>query len=434
MARTNTPVRSSQLRTHEGAISSRINPKEQLRRTLLACLLWERSFYEDGVSVAERIAASAGRCSPEFISGLAKEARNEYRLRHAPLWLVMSLLRRGGSTAGQTLTDVIQRPDEITEALAMYWRDGRIPLSKQLKVGLANAFNKFDEYQFAKYNRNSEIKLKDVLFMVHPKPKDADQQKIFDRIVKDDLAIPETWEVKLSSGQNKVEVFTDLIKRKKLGHMALLRNLRNMDGVDEDLINQSIIEGAKHSKVLPFRYLSAAKAAPRFEESLDIAMQSSMSEMPKLKGTTVLLVDVSLSMNNMLSDRSTLNRLDAAAALAVLVREISEDCVLFAFSHQLQDLPSRRGMSLIDAIRNTNRSNTRLGKSVTELHTFRKSEYDRVIIITDEQSRDQVPAPKGKGYILNVASYQNGIGYGTYTHITGWSEQSIRYIQEIESV
>ena len=433
MARLNTPVRSNPVHTHEGAKASRVNPNEQLRRSVLSCLLWENTFYESGESIADRISNTADKCSPEFVSALAKEARNQYRLRHAPLWLCMSLIRRGGKLAGQTLTDVIQRPDEITEALSMYWKDGKRPLSKQLKIGLANAFNKFDEYQLAKYNRDSAIKLRDALFMVHAKPKDDAQGEIFKRLVNNELAIPETWEVKLSGGQNKAEAFTDLLKRNKLGYMALLRNLRNMHeaGVDRALVKKKILAGASKSKALPFRFLSAAKAAPSFEAELDLAMQQSVSEMPKLPGTTVLLVDVSTSMSwSGVSEKSDLTRIDAAAALAALAREVCEDCFIYMFATGMTEAPARRGMALIDAIKKNVGGGTNMGGAVAYINQNVK--HDRLIVVTDEQSRTPVPNPVAKGYILNVATFENGVGYGPFTHINGWSEQSIRYIQETE--
>jgi hypothetical protein len=31
-----------------------------------------------------------------------------------------------------------------------------------------------------------------------------------------------------------------------------------------------------------------------------------------------------------------------------------------------------------------------------------------------------------------VASYKNGVGYGAWTHIDGWSELVIEYIRELE--
>jgi len=58
---------------------------------------------------------------------------------------------------------------------------------------------------------------------------------------------------------------------------------------------------------------------------------------------------------------------------------------------------------------------------------------DRLIVITDEQSRDPVPDPLGVGYMINVASFKNGIGYGAWHHIDGWSEAVIDYIKAYEA-
>ncbi len=67
-------------------------------------------------------------------------------------------------------------------------------------------------------------------------------------------------------------------------------------------------------------------------------------------------------------------------------------------------------------------------------HSTRSDErYDRIIVITDEQSHDRVAAPRGKGYVINVASARNGVGYGPWVHIDGFSEAVINYIRELEN-
>jgi 60 kDa SS-A/Ro ribonucleoprotein len=55
-----------------------------------------------------------------------------------------------------------------------------------------------------------------------------------------------------------------------------------------------------------------------------------------------------------------------------------------------------------------------------------------LIVITDEQAHDRVPAPSGKGYLINVASHKNGVGYGKWMHIDGWSEAVIECIRALE--
>ena len=39
----------------------------------------------------------------------------------------------------------------------------------------------------------------------------------------------------------------------------------------------------------------------------------------------------------------------------------------------------------------------------------------------------------GKVYVINVASARNGVGYGPWVHIDGFSETVINYIRELEN-
>ena len=421
--------------THEGGIASHVSPIEELRRTVLACMLWESNFYEDGQSVADRIKALVPKCSPGDVSELAIEAREKQKLRHAPLKLVRELARYPSRfPVADTLARVIQRADELSEFLAMYWNgDGKKPIAKQVKKGLAKAFRKFDEYALAKYNRDSAIKLRDVLFMVHAKPKDEEQAALWKRLVDGQLVAPDTWEVALSGGADKKEVFERLIREKKLGYLALLRNLRNMHeaGVDRELVFEALRVGAVKSKALPFRFVAAARAVPSWEPVIDEAMQLAMGGAEKLPGSTIVLVDVSGSMDSQLSAKSDLRRLDAAAALAVLIRGICSDARVFTFSNALVEVPARQGMALIDAIIESQpHGGTYLGGAVEKLRQTAKA--DRLIVVTDEQTADQVGKPVGRGYVINVATNQNGVGYGDWVKINGWSESAVEYIAELE--
>jgi hypothetical protein len=421
-------------RTHEGAAARHIPAELELRRSVLACLLWESQFYEDGVEIAGRIAELVPRVAAERVGALAIEAREQMKLRHAPLLLVREMARNKTHRApvSETLARVIQRADELAEFVAIYWKDGRGPLSGQVKKGLAAAFPKFDEYQLAKYDRGGPIKLRDVLFLCHAKPRDEAQAAVWKRLIWGRLTTPDTWEVALSSGADKREAWERLLREHKLGALALLRNLRNLReaGVDESLVLKALREMST-TRVLPFRFLAAARYAPQWEEALEQAMLKSVASAEKLPGKTVVLVDVSGSMTAPLSRRSEMQRTDAAYGLAVLVREIGEKVRVFSFSDNLVEVPARRGFALRDAIdASQHHSATYLGKAVEELN--RKEKWDRLIVVTDEQAHDTVPAPNGKGYVINVASYKNGVGYGKWTHIDGWSESVIEYIRALE--
>jgi len=422
-------------RTHEGAPAVVITPEQALRRSVLSCMLWENQFYEDGVSIAGRIRELVPKVEAAKVAALAVEARTNMKLRHVPLLLVREMARHAThrSLVADTLVRVIQRADELAEFVAIYWADGRAPLSAQVKKGLAAAFTRFDEYALAKYDRAGAVRLRDVLFLCHAKPVDAAQAALWKRLIAGELATPDTWEVALSTGESagdKHAAWTRLLSERKLGALALLRNLRNIKdaNVEEHLVLNAL-DAMKTDRVLPFRFLAAARYAPQWEEMLERAMFRALADKPRLTGHTVLMVDVSGSMVAPLSRRSEMLRTDAAYGLAVLLRELAEKVTIYTFSTAAKQVPARRGFALRDAMEASQpHGATNLGASLDAV----KDSHDRIIVITDEQSHDRVPAPRAAGYIINVASYKNGVGYGPWNHIDGWSESIIDYIRELE--
>ena len=426
---------AARLRTHEGAPAVRVTPELALRRSVLACMLWENEFYEDGVAIAGRIRELVPKVEATKVAALAVEARTAMKLRHAPLLLVREMARHATHRAlvAETMASVIQRADELAEFVAIYWRDGRAPLSGQVKKGLAAAFPKFDEYALAKYDRAGAVRLRDVLFLCHAKPRDAEQAAVWKRLVDAELTTPDTWEVALSAGGDKRANWERLLLERKLGALALLRNLRNMKdaGVAEELV-VSALDAMKTDRVLPFRFLAAARYAPQWETELERAMFRAVADHERLAGRTVILVDVSGSMVAPLSRKSEMLRTDAAYGLAVLLREVAEKVSVYTFSDGLKQVPARRGFALRDAMDASQpHSSTQLGAAMDGI----REKYDRIVVVTDEQSHDRVPAPKGVGYMINVASAKNGAGYGSgWSHIDGWSEAVVEYIRELERV
>lgn len=431
--------KAAKIYTHEGAVAKHISAEKQLRRTIMSCFLWEDTFYENGISISERISSLIPLVKPSIVGRMAIEARERMKLRHLPLFIVrvMATLPTHKKYVARTLFKIIQRPDELTEFLAIYWKDKKQPLSAQVKKGLAWAFVKFDEYQLAKYNRNHAIKLKDVLFLCHAKPKNKEQDDLWKRLINDDLKTPDTWEVALSAsnGENIKETWERLLINNKLGALALLRNLRNMlwENVNENLII-SALENINTKKVLPFRFIEAAKHAIKLEPSIERAMLASLKDFKKLKGTTVLLIDKSISMNGAVSRNSDLTRNDAANALAILLREICDKCYIVTFSNDAKLVPARRGFALADAINGSLISGGTYIRPAFKL--IRSLSYDRLIVITDEQLHDTMPsAPSGiKSYLINIAAYKTGVGYYDWIHIDGWSEHVISFISEYEDI
>lgn len=267
---------------HEGAKAWRMAPEWELYTTVVTTMCVGDKFYETGDERVKRIATLVKKVDPEFTAQLAVYAREQMHLRSVPMLLLVELSKyhNENSLVSRTVARVVQRADEITELLMCYqWRSKRDDLkhlSHQLRKGLSQAFNKFDEYQFAKYNRKDRrVSLRDALIIVHPKPKDETQSKIFEKIKTDTLSTPYTWETELSAvGQNhlstsqkkkaKRQAWLQLIESHRLGYMATLRNLRNILklGVDDKTMESlcqflANPDAVRNSKQLPFRFLSA---------------------------------------------------------------------------------------------------------------------------------------------------------------------------------
>lgn len=425
----NKAIKREPVYTYEGGKASHISEFEELKRATMSCLLWEDEFYEDGISIADRIATLTEKCIKngyyKEVMALLNLVKFDMKLRHCPLWMIVSIFKAGGTVNKNIIADILTRPDDMGELLALYNKDGKKPLANQLKKGIALAFEKFDEYQLSKWNRNANYKLVDIANLCHPKKTEA-----IDKLIKGTLSTPETWEVLYSAAgkdiEKKKESWNVLLNNNKLPDMAFLKNIRNMleVGISKDIIVNRI-NNIRNGKLLPIDYIRAAENNPSIENELETKFLSSFNKQ-KLEGKTAILVDVSGSMY------FNKDRTKYANALAMIGREMCENVDIYTFSNDNVLVPNRRGFALIDAIdKSQEHRGTYLWKSVS---IASDKDYNRIIVITDEQSYDSpVQAKNSNCYIVNVSTYNKGVGYEYgYKHINGFSDKIFDYIFEIE--
>ncbi len=439
MAQTNRAVK--QPTTHEGGRGRQFPPAVELKRTVATCMLWEPTFYESGDSIAQRIADLATKVDPLQVDEIAHWAKHELKLRHVPLYLALHTLGRYDG-ARALIRTLVQRPDELAEMLSMWFHikgrkpgdKDRPPIPAALKKGLADAFTKFDEYQLAKWNRmDKAIKLRDVLFLTHPKPVDAKQAALWEALVDGKLKTPDTWETRLSAGQEKGQAFADLLKAGKLGATALLKNLRNMDegGTDRALVVEGLRK-ANWKKVLPFRFMSAWMAAPSFSVQLDEAFQQASKAARCPSGRALVLVDVSGSMTIPVSQKSTLSRVDAAGCMAATIQAAMDDSVVWHFSND-SDMTPGQGLGLVQSLRNVCGGGTYIGGALKNMaNHYLGQKWDWLFIITDEQAHDTITVlPHAERIVVvNVAPYQTGVALDkNITRIHGFSEGILSYLE-----
>lgn len=433
--KTNAKARGTGPRTFEGGPASPQKPLEMLRRTVMSCLLWEDNFYEDGEAVADRIKNLVKACVAKGqaldVFNLALEAKNEQKLRHTPLWILVALFENHIATAPQ-VEALIQRADEPAELLAMWWKDGKRPIPKQMKIGIGEALRKFDAYQLAKYDRDGAIKIRDVFRLVRPKPKDQTQSDLWKLAVARSLPIPGTWENELSAGKDKKETWTRLILEEKLGDLAFLRNLRNMEKVEVDptVIRRSF-EGRSWKKILPFQMVTAVKYAPRYIDELDKAFLAAASDLPKIQGFVRILVDQSGSMSSPISSKGELARSSAAASLAAILREMTSDVEIYGFDESVRAYTPYHGFALVNQL-DRSMGGTTMWAAIQQTAVKRAR---LTIVVTDEQTTDAGKPSDANADLLvvvNVATNKNGVGYGPGSvHISGWSENVARYVSAL---
>ncbi|WP_291208544.1 TROVE domain-containing protein [Dyadobacter sp.] len=403
------------------------------------------SFYEKNDQRIMRIRSLVEQVDRVFVAKLAVYARHFMYMRSVPLVLLTELARvhKGDDLVAKTTAKVIARADEIMELLACYQllneRKGVKKLnglSKQLQKGLASAFNNFDAYQFGKYNRdNSAVKLRDALFLVHPKAKSAEQQVVFNKIATNQLDTAYTWETELSAlGQvifaNETEraaafraKWEDLIDSGRLGYMALLRNLRNLlevnispvhiEKVCEILSSQKEVAKAKQ---FPFRYLSAYRELlkmkkpegkvsnrltqlfgsepdnrERFIQALEKAILQSAEAISGFgRGTSVLLAcDVSGSMQTPVSSMSSIMLYDVGLVLAMLLQSRCANVEVGMFGDTWKRIRVSRNNILANVQQFYNRQGevgyATNGYLVIKDLLQRKVVIDKVMLFTDGQ-------------------------------------------------
>ncbi len=476
---------------YEAAKAFTLTPELELYSAVVTAGLSD-TFYEKMDSRLGRIRDLISKNDPEFVAKLAIYTRTEMYLRSIPMVLAVELAKTnsGNSIVGKAVDGVIRRADEITELLAYYQlaneRKGvkkLNKLSKQVQKGLSMSFNKFDEYQFAKYNRSSEIRLRDALFLVHPKAKGDLQQTIFNKIAKDELEVPYTWEVELSElGKRKFEndqarasavksKWEELIESGKVGYMALMRNLRNILATEVSVVHMKKVcdylsneMAVANSKQLPFRFLAAYREIKILKSDyvsmiLDALESAVVLSIKNLKGfdestSVTIACDVSGSMQKPVSDKSKILLFDIGLVLGMLMHSKCKRVAtgMFGERWKIINMPSRGVLANVEEYykREGEVGYATNGYLVIDDLLRRKVKMDKIMMFTDCQMWDSRHggsslqgmwkqyknfAPGAKLYLFDLAGYGNtplSVERNDVFLISGWSDKVFDILDAIE--
>ncbi|WP_086724338.1 TROVE domain-containing protein [Streptomyces carpinensis] len=440
---------------------------------------------------------------PSWTAGLLGWLRGAGNMRTASIVGAAEYVRArltagvtGGPSNRQVVDSVLQRPDEPGELLA-YWTAtyGRA-VPKPVKRGVADAVRRlYHARSLLKYDTASKgYRFGDILNLVHasPDPDKPRQGELFryalDRRHHPDTAEPPasipvlaahrelmtlpverrravvtepggaerlaaagiTWEALAGWIQGPMDKAAWEAVIPSMGAMALVRNLRNFDeaGVSDEVAAQvaariSDPEQVARSRQFPFRYLAAYRNAPslRWSWSLERALGHSLANVPALPGRTLVLVDRSGSMFwSLVSERSQLNRADAAAIFGTALALRAADADLVQFGTTSDKVRFRKGESVLKVL---DRFGDLGGTDTTEAVRRHYRKHDRVLIVTDEQyapnrhgdPTGQIPAHVPV-YTWNLEGYRAGHGpSGTGNRHTfgGLSDSAFRMVPLLEA-
>jgi len=460
MARFNQTVTGSKttnLANGEAYIQS---PEMALISILLTSFANEQ-FYRSANSTFEELKKLISKCDPKFVAQAVIYARTVYGMRSISHVCASELGKyiAGKPYAKSFYNQVVVRPDDMMEILS-YHIGAKNKVSNAMKKGFAQAFNRFDAYQLAKYRAgNKKMKLVDVVNLVHPIPI-KENESALKALIANDLHSFDTWEAELTKagqqasdeiekGELKKEVWVRLISERKIGYFALLRNLRNIIQQAPDILPQALdmltdVRLIKKSLVLPFRYMIAYEELKKENSDLsrkaitaiNEAIELSLINVPRFEGRTLVALDISGSMSGRPAEIGSL----FAAVLAK-----GNDCDVILFENTAKYTYYNAGDSV-----STIRDCFRFSAGGTNFHSIFKTAnkvYDRIIILSDMQAWIGQYTPKlaftkyKTDYNCNPYIYSFDLqGYGTLQFpeqkvfcLTGFSDKVFDIMSLLET-
>lgn len=463
-----------------------IGAKEELVTILLTSFVADQ-FYRDSGDTIKRVIKLIEGCDKQFVAKAAIFARDKFGMRSISHVVAGELARlvKGEEWTGRFFNKVVVRPDDMLEILSYFSKYGKKKkvirgnvereviraIPNALKRGFRNAIGKFDAYQLAKYRgERKEFSLIDLVNIVKPKPTERNAEAL-SMLIKGDLKSTGTWESMLTrAGQVaeseeqldslKADAWSELIKSKKIGYFALLRNLRNI--IDqaprvlgetlELLVDESMI---KKSRVLPFRYFSAYKEVSGKSDVVGKAIGKAATiacdNVPAFDGKTLVVLDDSGSMvgNRLGGNRSTMDTATAGAMLATVMKVKNPSMDFVMFNTRARYVPLKIDVDVLKTVKNIVDRFESAGTDFKCIFKSLNTKYDRIIILSDMQGWVDYQSPVGvfkeycKKYAADPFLYSIDLaGYGSMQFdpkspktflMAGFSEKIFEVMKLLES-
>ncbi len=395
------------------------SPKVALTSLVLTSMLQGKAYTSEGAEVGTLRNLVNEVCKKpddaHYCARLAMYARNVHGLRSVSHVIAGELSRLKPTAVmpwrSRFFDKIVRRVDDATEIVS-YYRSmyGKKSLPNALKRGLAKALVRFDAYALSKYQGNGALKLRDVVNLVHPKAKDTESP--LHALMKGTLKPADTWEAAISeAGREEGSAETEwvrLLKEKKLGYLACLRNLRNIAekapaAVDQALALLTDPEKVEKSLTFPFQFATAAQAlegctapaARRLLDGVSVAAELAMANVPKFEGKTLIALDDSGSMTSGQS-RGFKNAMHIGSLFAAVLYKANPGAELMLFSDDARYVTMNTRMPVLDLAAKIAGHAVSAGTNFHSIFARAARGYDRIVILSDMQGWMGLGTPLGE--------------------------------------
>lgn len=480
---------SSAVLTHEGGSGYLRDPKSELFLLAVSNFVGENTFYESKTDRDTRFLSlihEVTQSDPDWVARMIPWLRNTAQMRSATIVALVEYVRAGGPNGRALISSTLSRADEPAELLAYYLSVYGTSIPAAIKRGVADAANRlFTESNYLKYGSKKGWGFDRVINLAHPKPKAEWQSALYSYILNKrydgslegvdmsllpvisknielrDLssesrkklletpgALAEagmTWESASEFfGKMDAAVWESLIPQ--MGYMALLRNLRNFTeaGISKksrDFVIAKLTDPdeVKRSRQFPLRFFSAyTQTGDEWTTAIAEGLDLSVSNVPELRGSSLILVDRSGSMDGRLSEKGSMARWQVASLFGLALAKKNVGRVdLFSYDNGHERVvvsPSTSILRTMDGGEFHPRGGTNTWRTVQAAYTGQ----DRVIILTDEQAHDRsayasnITVPI---FTFNVAGYKQAhveSGSNRYTFGGGLTDQAFTLLSILE--
>lgn len=487
---------SSHMSTYEGGHGRKAEVREELAMLALSSFLSD-SFYESADVTVQRMQQLVSQAPKSFVTQLARVARREFNMRSTPAALVgFYTLEHGQPQDGRVIRDVFFRGDEIGDYLGTVasFSEKRKVIPSAVRFArsvLQDGMNERKALRYANFNR--DWNLAKAIRISHARADATDAHKaLFDFILlwKGEGSMTAAWDKLPVEQKNLLPLIADAAKGQdsageiswerarsrgdswesivgNMGYMALLRNLRNFLQ-DETLANKrefwSLVlnklsdpKEVARSKQMPFRFLSAYKAVvggrdrygrnvrSGFEShaqyhavvnAINTALDHSIGNLPSLGENTLVVVDISASMDATVSDRSDMSYVEIGTLFgAALAKAGNGDTVCFGDYAEKVAVKSSNSVIAIQEKLASPTMRNRLGHGTNMASAFAQvnvQDYDTIVVFSDMQIHDRIRSAlhgyTGTLYSVNLAAYAAQLERVVDKQyvIGGWSDATLK--------